>query len=250
MARSGNAIEGDVRVRRATVCVLLLVLALAGGGCGSNSSERDDAAAAAQARAEARAHARRMEIGRRVFVQRCGTCHTLAGRRYTEPIIEWEAPNLDEVKLKRDYVRYRAEFGGPAMASFKTELSTAEFRALVDYVTETAGRNVRDDGDQPAALLAQGEKIFSQQCAACHAIAGRARTGRPTYPGMDFNLIKPSEQYVIERMKQGVLPDEEEFLMPSFRGKLSDAQMRAVAAYVTAVAKEGPEAPETSTAAP
>ena len=46
-------------------------------------------------------------------------------------------------------------------------------------------------------------------------------------------------------MKAGVLPDEPEPLMPSFRGKLSNAQMRAVAAYVSAVAKEGPAAPET-----
>lgn len=226
-------------MRRATACVLLLVLALA--GCGSDGS-KEDAAAAARARAEARAHARRMEIGRRVFVQHCGTCHTLAGRRFTEPIIEWEAPNLDEVKLKHAYVRARVEVGGPSMASF-AELSRAEFRAIVDYVAETAGRNVVDDGDQPEALLAQGRQVFAQSCAACHAIAGRNRTGRPVYPGMDFNLIKPSERFVIERMKQGVLPDEDEPLMPSFRGKLSDAQMRAVAAYVTAVAKEGPGAP-------
>lgn len=232
-------------MRRATACVLLLALALA-GGCGSDSS-KDDAAAAARARAEARAHSRRMEVGRRVFAQHCGTCHTLAGRRFTEPIIEWEAPNLDEVKLKRDYVRARVESGGPAMASFSGELSRAEYRAVIDYVTEVAGGNVRDEGDQPAALLAQGKQLFSQQCAACHAIEGRDRTGRPVYPGMDFNLIKPSERYVIERMKQGVLPDSDEPLMPSFKGKLSDAQMRAVAAYVTAVAKEGPEAPGTGT---
>lgn len=231
-------------MRRATACVLLLVLALA-AGCGSDSSKRDEAAAA-RARVEARAHARRMEVGRHVFTQHCGTCHTLAGRRFTEPIIEWEAPNLDEVKLKHKYVRFRAEVGGPAMASFGSELSRAEFRAVVEYVAETAGRNVRDDGDQPAELLAQGEQVFNQNCAACHAIEGRNRTGRPTYPGMDFNMIKPSERFVIERMKQGVLPDEDEPVMPSFRGKLSEAQMRAVAAYIAAVAKEGPEAPESS----
>jgi cytochrome c oxidase cbb3-type subunit 3 len=222
--------------------VLLLVLALA-AGCGGDSSKEDEAAAA-RARVEARAHARRMEVGRRVFVQHCGTCHTLAGRRFTEPIIEWVAPNLDEVKLKHDYVRERAETGGPAMASFSTELSRAEFRSVVEYVAETAGRNVVDDGDQPDDLLAEGEQVFKQNCAACHAIAGRNRTGRPVYSGMDFNRIKPSERFVIERMKAGVLPDEDEPLMPSFRGKLSEAQMRAVAAYVTAVAKEGPEAPE------
>jgi mono/diheme cytochrome c family protein len=228
-------------VRRATACVLLLVLALA--GCGSDSS-KDDAAAAA-ARAQARAHARRMEIGRRVFAQRCGTCHTLAGRRFTEPIIEWEAPNLDEVEMKRHYVRFRVESGGPAMASFSTELSSAEFEAVIDYVTETAGRNVRDDGDQPEGLLAEGEQVFAQHCAACHAIEGRGMAGRPVYPGMDFTLLKPSERYVVERMKSGVLPDSDEPLMPSFSGRLSDAEMRAVAAYVTAVAKEGPEAPST-----
>jgi len=185
-----------------------------------------------------------MELGRHVFVEHCGTCHTLAGRRFSEPIIEWEAPNLDEVKLKRAYVRSRVESGGPAMAAF-AELPSAEFRAVVDYVTETAGRNVSDDGDQPEELLADGEQVFAQNCAVCHAIAGRDRTGRPVYPGMDFNLIKPSERYVIQRINAGVAPDEDEPLMPSFRGKLSSAQMRAVAAYVAAVAKEGPEAPET-----
>jgi mono/diheme cytochrome c family protein len=186
-----------------------------------------------------------MEVGRRVFAENCDTCHTLAGRRFTDPIIEWEAPNLDEVKLKREYVRSRVQSGGPAMASFGA-LPAAEFGAVVDYVTETAGRNVRDDGDQPQELLADGEQVFAQNCAGCHAIAGRDRAGRPVYPGMDFNLIKPSERYVIERIKAGVAPEEDEPLMPSFRGKLSSAQMRAVAAYVTAVAKEGPEAPETA----
>jgi mono/diheme cytochrome c family protein len=227
-------------VRRATACVLLLVLGLA-GGCGSDNSK--DEAAAARARAEARAHARRMELGRRVFGKHCGTCHTLAGTHFTEPIIEWEAPNLDEVELKRKYVRARMEFGGPAMASFSTALSSAELRAIIDYVTETAGGKVVDDGDRPEKLLAQGQQIFEQHCAACHAIAGRDRTGNPTYHGMDFNVVKPSERFVIERMKTGVEPRDP--VMPSFRGKLSDAQMRAIAAYVTAVAKEGPEAPRT-----
>jgi mono/diheme cytochrome c family protein len=227
-------------VRRATACVLLLVLGLA-GGCGSDNSK--DEAAAARARAASRAHARRMELGRRVFGKHCGTCHTLAGTHFTEPIIEWEAPNLDEVELKRKYVRARMEFGGPAMASFSTTLSSAELRAIIDYVTETAGGKVVDDGDQPEELLAQGQQIFEQHCAACHAIAGRDRTGNPTYHGMDFNVVKPSERFVIERMKTGVEPRDP--VMPSFRGKLSDAQMRAIAAYVTAVAKEGPEAPRT-----
>jgi cbb3-type cytochrome c oxidase subunit III len=233
-------------VRRATACVLLLMLALA--GCGGESS-RDDEQAAARARAEARAHARRMEVGRAVFAEHCAGCHTIEGRRYTDPIIEWEAPNLDHVKLKRRYVTFRVETGGPAMASFMGELSTEEFGAIVDYLMETAGNQVVEDADHPQELLDEGRRLFDQNCAACHGIAGNEMTGRPTYPGMDFNLVKPSERYVIERMKDGVLPNDPEVLMPSFRGKLSDAQMRAVAAYVTAVAKEGPEAPPAETEA-
>lgn len=230
-------------MRRATACVMLMVLALA--GCGSDSSKED--AAAARARIEARAHARRMELGRRVFADRCAMCHTLAGRHYTEKPVEWEAPDLDEVQLKRSYVKYRVDFGGPAMASFTQELAPAEYRAVIDYVTETAGRNVVDHGDHPAELLAEGRRLFAQNCAGCHAIEGKAPTvrtvpgGRVIFTGMDFTLLKPSERYVYRTMKHGILPEEP--FMPSFKGKLSERQMRAVAAYVTAVAKEGPEAP-------
>ncbi len=230
--------RGGRTVRRATTCVLLLALALA--GCGSGDSKEDAAAAAARARA----HARRMEIGRRVFARHCQSCHTLAGTRYTVRPFEWEAPNLDEVRLKRKYVEGRIAGGGPAMASFSGEMSEAELRALADYVTETAGGHVVDSGDQPAELVTQGRELFAQNCAACHAIEGRNMTGEPEFPGMDFNLIKPSEWYVMYMMKRGVLPDDpHQPLMPRFTRRLTEAEMRAVAIYVNAVAKEGPEAP-------
>jgi len=235
-------------VRRGTACVLLLMLAARGAGCGSGSgsdTSKQDAVArahtAALARAQAVLHARRMTLGRQVFAHFCESCHTLAGKHFTGPIIEFEAPNLDEVRVKRDYVRYRIEFGGPSMATFVREMPRAQFDALVEYVTETAGRNVVDNGNQPAEVLAAGKLVFAQHCAACHAIAGRAATGRPTFPGTDFTLAKPSERWILKRLNSGILPTEP--MMPSFRGKLTDAQMRAVATYVTAVAKEGPEAP-------
>ncbi|HEU4701565.1 MAG TPA: c-type cytochrome [Conexibacter sp.] len=228
-------------MRRATACVLLLVLALA--GCGSDAKDEQAAAAAARARAKAQAHARRMEIGRRLFGKHCASCHTLEGRPFTGPIIEWKAPNLDHVQLERPYVRERVEYGGPAMASFVSGFSEAQFEALVDYITETAGREVVDDGGQPAELISRGRALFAQHCAACHGIEGRAMLGRPTYGGMDFNRLKPSERFVIARMTSGVLPDDPEPLMPSFTGRLTRAQMHAVAAYVTAVANEGPNAP-------
>jgi cbb3-type cytochrome c oxidase subunit III len=186
-------------------------------------------------------YARRMAVGRRVFEKHCHACHTLGGTHFSGPIIEYEAPNLDEVRLDRGYVRSRVETGGPAMASFSGELSPAEFASIIEYVTEAAGRNVVDDGDQPDDVLAAGKEVFAQHCAGCHAIEGRAAAGSPPYPGIDFTLVKPSEREVLKRLRTGILP--EDGMMPSFKGRLSNAQMRAVAVYVAAVAKEGPPAP-------
>src|SRR5829696_5004485 len=124
--------EGDGSVKRATACVLLLILALGASGCGSS---KEDEAAAARKRAAAAAHARSVEIGSRAFEEHCHACHTIAGRRFTRPIVEFLAPNLDEVRLKRGYVQFRVDVGGPAMASFSTEMSRAEYDGLIDYVT-------------------------------------------------------------------------------------------------------------------
>ena len=140
--------------------------------------------------------------------------------------------------MKRHYVEWRVKYGGPAMASFTTEMPPDRLRALVTYVTETAGEEVAD-GDPPAAQLAAGKEVFAQSCAACHGIEGRAMRGRPVYYGMDFNLMKPSARYVRRIATEGV----ETGGMPKFGGRLSPQQIEDVAAYVNAVAGEGPEAP-------
>lgn len=229
----------STRRRRALAACALVLLALPGAaGCGEDGTEK--AAAAARARAAAAAHGRQLALGRRLFAQHCDNCHTLAGQRYNEPIIEWEAPNLDEVRLKRSYVRYRIEVGGPAMSIFASQLPGDRLDALIAYVTETAGRNVDDDGDQPPEQVEAGREVFAEHCASCHGIEGRAMTGRPVYPGMDFNLVKPSVQFVRSRAFHGIAPPQVG-LMPSFRNVLSDEQLDDVATYVNAVAAEGRE---------
>lgn len=229
------------RRRRALVACALTLLALPGAaGCGESGEEK----AAARARAVAAAqHARELAAGRRVFAEHCDSCHTLAGKRYTKPVIEWEAPNLDEVRLKRKYVEYRLEYGGPAMASFIRSLPEPDVRAVITYVTETAGRDVVDDGDQPPQEIAAGREVFAANCARCHGIEGRAMTGDPVYPGIDFNLVKPSVRMVREKARRGIALHVG--IMPAFGRRLSGAELDAVATYVNAVAAEGPEAPRT-----
>lgn len=225
------------RRRQALVACTLVLLALPGAaGCGESGDEK---AAERRRAAAAAAHARAMEVGRRVFDRHCQSCHTLNGKPYTvRPPVEFEAPNLDEVRLKRHYVADRVDVGGPAMASFSSEIPEPGYSAVITYVTAAAGRNV-EDGDPPAAQLAAGREVFAQHCAACHGIEGRALNGQPVYPGIDFNLVKPSEDFVRKRVSNGIRLG----MMPAFRDTLDDEQIDAVAAYVNAVAAEGPEAP-------
>jgi cbb3-type cytochrome c oxidase subunit III len=218
-------------MRRATACVLLLVLALA-GGCGSDSSKRDDAAAAARARARAAQQARLMAAGRGVFGKKCALCHTIEGRTAHPTFIESPIPNLDEVKPQADYVHDRVERGGFDMPTISGELSPRQFDAVVAYVAGVAGSRVADPGAS-AQQLAQGEQVFRGNCQRCHSIDGRRATSRPQFPGTDFNRVKPSAQLVMRQALRGI-PEE----MPSFRGRLTRAQLQAVAAYVTTTAGE------------
>jgi mono/diheme cytochrome c family protein len=217
-------------VRRATACVLLLVLALA-GGCGSDSS-KDDAAAAARARAKAARQARLVAAGRGVFAKTCASCHDIEGHVAHPTFIESPIPNLDQVQPRAEYVRERVENGGFDMASFSGELSPAQIHAVVAYVVDVAGSKIAEPGAD-AQQLAMGEQVFRGNCERCHAIGGRRATGRPTFPGTDFNRVKPSQEMVMKQALRGI-PDS----MPSFRGRLTRAQLQAVAAYVTTTAGE------------
>lgn len=216
-------------MRRATACALLLVLALV-GGCGSDSSRRDEAAA--RARAKAARQARLVAAGKPVFLKHCASCHTLEGRVAHPTFIESPIPNLDEVKPKVDYVHYRVETGGIDMPSFSSELSRPEIDAVVAYVASVAGRKVADPGADQQQLT-MGEQVFRGNCERCHSIAGRRLTGRPEFPGTDFNRVKPSRALVMRQILRGIKEE-----MPSFRGRLTRAQLQAVAAYVTTTAGE------------
>lgn len=217
-------------MRRATACVLLLMLAFA--GCGSDNSKDQAAAAAARARAKAARQARLVAAGKPVFQKHCALCHTIEGRTAHPTFIESTIPNLDEVKPRVEYVRYRVEIGGIDMPTIVGELREGQLEAVVAYVSEVSGSKVSVP-DADAQQLAMGRDIFESHCAACHSISGRRATTKPTYPGTDFNRVKPSEAYVIRQALRGI-----QEAMPSYRGKLTRAQLHAVAAYITTNAGE------------
>ena len=174
-----------------------------------------------------------MAVGASAFKANCHSCHTLLDRQRTAPTFEITPPNFNEVKPTKAYVKQRIENGGIDMASFSGQLSPYQVEAVATYVSTLAGRNVGNHaGDESgSAQLAMGEELFNQHCHVCHGIAGQARTGHPTWGGTEFDLVKPSEHWIVLYARAGVSQ-----AMPPFKNRLTSAQLRAVARYINSAA--------------
>jgi uncharacterized membrane protein len=89
----------------------------------------------------------------------------------------------------------------------------------------------RSDDSVPAATagdVAVGKRVFaSAGCAGCHTLADAGATGTV---GPNLDAAKPSASLVADRVTDGL------GVMPSFAGKLTDAEIAAVAAYVSSAA--------------
>ena len=219
----------DAAALRRLTLAALVALVTAAAGCGGSGTSGHRKTSTGPTPAQRAAQARQMTLGAQAFAARCALCHTLGGKVAHPSFIESPIPNLDEVKPKAAYVRARVTGGGFDMPSLEHELSPTQMDAVVAYVTAISGRNVAVGAS--SADVSSGEQVFRSHCQGCHAIAGRPSNGAPTYPGTDFDSVRPSVAMVLARIRRGI-KDE----MPSFRGKLTAAQMQAVAHYVNAVA--------------
>jgi uncharacterized membrane protein len=88
-----------------------------------------------------------------------------------------------------------------------------------------------EDSAAPAATpadVAHGKQLFlSAGCAGCHTLADAGATGTV---GPNLDAAHPSDSLVTERVRDG------KGVMPSFAGELDDAEIAAVAAYVSQAA--------------
>lgn len=227
MPARGRLRRGLVR----TIACAATGLALLAAGCGSSGDTETVTVTRTVAAVEATL--RSPHLGARVFAEHCASCHGMNGRTPTGTTGEY-GPNFDEVRLpNRDYVDFRIEYGGSGMQSFANEMTAEEKDAVARYVMSTAGSRVRDVA-VPAREMRLGQQVFEQHCRTCHAIAGRAATGRPTFPGTDFGVVIPSYDHVMEKTINGYY-----WWMPSLRDELDEAQVKAVARYVEKVAGGG-----------
>jgi mono/diheme cytochrome c family protein len=88
------------------------------------------------------------------------------------------------------------------------------------------GTTTAEEGGEGDA--AKGKEIFAAQgCGSCHTLADAGSSGTV---GPNLDDAKPSFDTVVERVTNG------SGVMPSFKDKLSEQEIKAVAAYVSTAA--------------
>jgi mono/diheme cytochrome c family protein len=215
-------------LRRGPAVLLLVALALlAAAGCGSEGIPEDSGATQ----------------GKELFLGegQCASCHALADAGSTQTI----GPNLDDAfayarqegydettirALVLNQIAYPVEdpvTGQPGMPANLVEGEDAE--AVAAYVASVAGKPVAEGAAGGGRIQAmEGKAIFAEAgCASCHVLADADASGTI---GPNLDQAKPSVQLAIDRVTNGA------GAMPSFRDRLNEAQIRAVAEYVNKAA--------------
>jgi mono/diheme cytochrome c family protein len=215
-------------VRTALAALGAVAIALAIGACGRNDPD--------------------LETGKAKFVGKCGSCHTL-GRAATQGTT---GPNLDTSfqaalhdGMDRDTVKgiVRKQIAHPALGSGMPAglVSGEDAGDVAAYVAYATGKKGDDTGALAPAGLAQaktGPQIFTAAgCAGCHTF-GPANSNGTIGPNLNqlkteagnMEKGKTADQYVRESIE-----DPSAFIvkgfpnaMPSFKGRLSDAQIKAL----------------------
>ena len=219
---------------------LAVVVALLSAGCGTVGLASENADKAK---------------GRALFVESCGYCHTLSDAGTTGTI----GPNLDDA------------FAGPRLEGFAESTIRQVVRGQIAYpttepvgVVETDGQEERapgmpanlvtgDDADAVAAYVASvagvaglggktettattetmaagadGKAVFAKAgCGSCHVLADAGASGTI---GPNLDESQPPQALVVDRVTNG------KGVMPPFGGQLSDAEIDAVATYVSTAA--------------
>jgi mono/diheme cytochrome c family protein len=205
------------------------------------------------------------QSGAQLFTANCGSCHTLAAAGTAGTIgpnldnafagdVEQGYPQsaienvvLDQIRLGSGEIsapytssKYFVDHCLPPHSNSPKCLSTQMPADIVKgqdaidvaaYVASVAGQGgFTTAGGSLASLGTNGEAIFKSKlvgCAGCHTLAAAGSTGT-TGPNLD--QLKPPMAKVVTQVTNGG------GLMPAFGGKLSDAQIQAVAKYVSSSA--------------
>lgn len=234
---------------RAAGALALAVAALVASGCGTVGVSRAGQGDTGR--------------GKQLFVAKCGSCHVLADAGTQGTI----GPNLDAAfaqarrdglgettiqSVVRGQIAYPVEQPPTGQTGMPANLVTGDDAdAVAAYVATAAGRpgaggaggaaggGAGGGADQTTTEGtttreaggggADGKAVFaSAGCGSCHTLAAAGASGTV---GPNLDEARPSAATVEQRVREG------KGVMPSFAGRLSDAEIAAVAEYVSKSAR-------------
>jgi mono/diheme cytochrome c family protein len=219
----------------------LVAVALLAAGCGAEGIPDDSGASQ----------------GKELFPDACGRCHVLGDAQTSGTI----GPNLDDAfehvrregfdessirSLVRNQIEYPVEdpvTGEQGMPGPETTLPECDGRdgdefcvddqdeaadQIAAYVASVAGTPASAQAAGGRIEAKEGKEIFAAAgCGSCHVLADAGSSGTI---GPNLDQSQPSVELAIDRVTNG------SGAMPSFRDRLDEAQIRAVAEYVSEAA--------------
>jgi mono/diheme cytochrome c family protein len=169
--------------------------------------------------------------GQKLFTSSgCGGCHVLAAvgsQGTTGPSLDdafagsrkqgFKQSTIENVVL--DQIR---EANPPMPRNLVKGQDAVDVAAFVAAVAGQGGT-----AKPPSALGSDGKSIFQAECASCHTLKAANATGTI---GPNLDQLKPAEARVKRQVENGGS------VMPAFKGKLTEAQIAAVAKFVASSA--------------
>jgi len=177
--------------------------------------------------------------GQKLFTgaAQCAACHTLSAAGSSGTI----GPNLDDAfrsdrqqgfnqsaieNVVLDQIRLGSGAvakGTPMPANLVHGQDALDVAAYVASVAGTGSATTTP----PAQLGNDGKAIFKADCSSCHTLKAAGTTGTV---GPNLDQLKPKQATVVHQVTNGGA------VMPAFKGKLTPAQIQAVATYVSSSA--------------
>jgi cbb3-type cytochrome c oxidase subunit III len=204
------------RVVPGVAVAVVAVVALLASGCGTGG--------------KATGHADQA-TGQKLFTAKCAGCHTLAAAGAQGTV----GPNLDDafaadrkqgfaessiVNVVLDQIRV------PSPPMPKNLVTGQDAEDVAAYVGAVAGKG-GVSAKPPSQLGTNGKAIFQAECSSCHTLKAAGATGTV---GPNLDQLKPSFAIAQHQVEVGG------GVMPAFKGKLSQAQIDAVAKFVSSSA--------------
>ena len=169
--------------------------------------------------------------GQKLFQSKCGACHTLAAAGSHGTV----GPNLDDAfrgdrqqHFKQSTIQnvVLLQIRQPSPPMPKNLVRGEDAQDVAAYVAATAGTG-NASAASPSKLGTDGKKIFQAECSSCHTLKAAAATGTI---GPNLDQLKPSQAIAQHQVTVGG------GVMPAFKGTLTDAQIAAVATFVSSSA--------------